>query len=85
VLVDSALPWVLEERLGIETGFLSVLVSAGTELWGEMFGTTSPVYISFTIFTPEGRDIQAPTSLSLPRCDTALNERFQNSEIFRLS
>lgn len=43
VLVVSDLSWLLEERLGIKTAFLSILVSAGTQLLGEMFGSTSPV------------------------------------------
>lgn len=56
----------------------------GTELRGEIFGTTSTIYLRFTIFTKEIEDIQALTLLSLPRYDAVL-KGFKFSKIFRLS
>lgn len=59
-------------------------MSSGTELRGEIFGTTGTIYIRFTIFKQEIEDIQAPTLLSLPRYDAGLKgSKF--SKTFRLS
>lgn len=49
-------------------------MSTGSELRGEIFGTTRMIYITFTIFTKEIEDIQAHILLSLPRYDAGFKQ-----------